>query len=126
MPLKSDLPPHEAQALARKRLVQTCHDMLDGRLTFLEGTIMICSLRFDLGIQERDPDIIVFVGIDSQTDYLPPDHTHHLWDSNALKRLQPEFEREEAWAREYGTPACENLIRRFSQETGESAGNSIS
>jgi len=109
-----DSPPlNESQAQARASLALLCRQMLDGELSFFEGAIQVCALRFSVGVSEFDPDLLKFVAIASETDHLPPAHVQHRWSSAALQRLQPEFERIEIWARGFAVQACQNIIERF-------------
>lgn len=101
----------------RRRLVELARDMLAGRVKYLEGAGRLAAMRFDLdGVQDRDPDFDVFVGIASETDHLPLDAQRALWSATALERLDPEIGKTEAWASEYGAVACRNLIARFNDE----------
>jgi hypothetical protein len=86
--------------------------MLAGNQTFIEGSRLIFELSFSAQL-ERDPDILPFVGIFSETDALPVGQERKLWNADALTRLQPEIERLESWARGFGTPHCHSLIKRF-------------
>jgi hypothetical protein len=36
-----------------------------------------------------------------------------LWSDSALRKLQPEIESAERWAREIATEACVRLVKRF-------------
>lgn len=106
---------NESELDARKELVSLCQAMLAGQLSFFEGALRVCPLRFKIGAPENDSDLMAFVAIESETDHLPPQHIQHQWSSEALTRLQPEFEKTEAWAMSFASMACENLIKRFSE-----------
>jgi len=69
-------------------------------------------LRFDADL-ENDPDLIAFVGIDSETDALPLGEIRKLWNPDALKNLQPEIDKAEMWAQNFGRSHCERLVKRF-------------
>lgn len=107
---------NESQAQAREKLVSLCSQMLSGELSFFEGAIQVCSLRFSVGVPDTDSDLQAFVVIESETDHLPPRHVQHRWSSTAILRLQPEFEKTETWAKEFASRACQNLIERFSAQ----------
>jgi hypothetical protein len=38
------------------------------------------------------------------------------WAPEALANLQPEIERLEKWARDFGEPSCQRIIDRFGSE----------
>lgn len=109
-------PLNEAQALARERLVLLCQKMLNGELSFVEGAIQAFSLRANVGVPESDPDLLSFVAIVSETDHLPASHVQQHWSSEALQRLQPEFEEAEVWAKGVASEPCKNIIARFSTQ----------
>jgi hypothetical protein len=106
---------NESEENARQKLVALCRAMLAGELSFFEGAIQVCSLRFSIRVPEDDPDLTAFVIIGSETDHLPPRHAQPFWSSYSLQRLQPEFEKTEAWARSFAVEACKNLIGRFAR-----------
>jgi len=55
--LHSDAPAlNESQAQARESLVLLCRQMLSGELSFFEGAIQVCGLRFKIGVPEFDSD----------------------------------------------------------------------
>jgi hypothetical protein len=98
---------------ARQEIGKTAHKMGDGSLSFLEGARLIHKLYARAKLLDHDPDIIVFTGIVSETDSLPIGNERQRWSAEALVRLQPEIDRAERWAQEFGRLSCERLIRRF-------------
>jgi hypothetical protein len=109
-------PGDEVDVNACKEVVALCRAMLDEKLSFFEGAVRICSLRAKLALPDADPDLLAFVLIESETDHLPPKRIQHRWSPGALERLQQDFERTETWARSFASEACENLIKRFSEQ----------
>jgi hypothetical protein len=105
--------PYTQEALdARESIVVAARNMLAGNQTFIEGARLIFQLSFSAQL-EQDPDILPFVGIASETDALPIGQERKLWNADALAKLQPEIDRLENWARDFGTPHCESLVGRF-------------
>lgn len=105
---------HEEYILAaRSRVVETAKRMLSGEISFLDGANTLCSLRFEVGIKEDDPDFLTFVGIDSETHNYPMREARQHWTKDALERLEPEIDQLEDWAKEAGQAPCQSLIRRF-------------
>jgi hypothetical protein len=98
---------------ARREVVEAARRMLAGTLAYIEGARLIAHLFWDAEIDQFDPDILPFVGIDSETDALPLGKYRQGWAAEALAKLQPEIDRAEEWARGYAHVACEGLIRRF-------------
>ena len=99
---------------ARHAILDAAQDMLAGRLTYIEGARKIVAIWWRSKLDERDADFLPFVGIDSETEALPFGEMRAHWQPAALEALQPEMDRMEAWARQYGEPRCRNLVARFS------------
>ncbi|UPJ53290.1 hypothetical protein IVB30_19445 [Bradyrhizobium sp. 200] len=99
---------------ARLAIFEAAQDMLAGRLSYIEGARKISSAVFSWGLDELDADVRCFVGIASETDALPLGKMKEYWQAAALKALQPEIDKKEAWARELAEPHCRSLLHRFS------------
>jgi hypothetical protein len=105
---------HESYvASVRERVVETARSMLNGDLNFLEGARTLVDLRHEAAVRDDDSDFMVFVAIDSETDNLPIGAIRQHWPQEVLEKLEPEYRKAEGWAKEFGTLACESLIRRF-------------
>jgi hypothetical protein len=98
---------------ARQQIIETAQCMLDGTLSFIEGARLINQLRWKAGLPDFDPDILPFVGIESETDALPIGDVRKLWAPDALEKLQPKIEQAEKWAHHFGYPSCQKLIDRL-------------
>jgi len=99
---------------ARRAIFQAAQAMLAGKLSYIEGALRIHSSIWVAKIDEWDSDLVPFAGIVSETDALPSEQTRPLWQAAALERLQPEIDRLEAWAKQFGETHCRNLAERFS------------
>ena len=97
----------------RSRIAQVARLMLENRLSFIEGAREICDLQREADVSQDDADFEDFRGIDSETDALPVGEVRKLWSESALRRLEPEIESAERWARELATEACVRLMKRF-------------
>jgi hypothetical protein len=97
---------------ACQKMAEAAQDMLTGKLSFIEGARLICSLRLQSGLPHDDPDLLTFVLIESKTDALPLGTVRDLRASSALEELRPKIERSEKWAEETGRSACQNLVDR--------------
>lgn len=97
----------------RKKVVFLASKMLDGSVDYLEGSIEISSLRFELGAPENDEDLLAFSLISSETDHLPIGSVKLQWSKEALLRLEPEYEKSTRWAKEVSIKNCQNLVERF-------------
>jgi len=105
---------NEAEILAARRAISAfAQEMLSGRLSYIEGAREITAAWSAARLDERDADMLAFVGIDSETDALPFGEMRAHWQAAALEALQPEIDEKEAWARQFGEPHCRNLVIRF-------------
>jgi hypothetical protein len=97
----------------RQKVSSIAVKMLEGSIDYLEGSIEICALKFELDLPNSDEDILAFVGISSETDHLPIGSVRALWSKEALLRLEPEIESTIRWAKEVSIANCKNLVVRF-------------
>ena len=102
----------------RRKIIETAKAIISGNLLFIEGARLIERLHWTAGLPDHDPDFIPFIGISCRTDALPLGDERKHWAPEALIRLQPDIDRAEEWAWEYGQGACEKLINRFAGGTG--------
>ena len=99
---------------ARRELISLAQAMLDGELSYLEGTAKILRvLKMLSDIEEPDRDMDVFILISSETDHLPFENDRHLWSKEALNKLEPVLKRTEDWAKSVARDACKNLVQRY-------------
>ena len=107
----------EDEAQARATVVAAARAMLSGDLTFMEGAALILQLEEKIGgIAAHDSDFSCFWGMATASDHLPLAAQRQLWDLKALSRLEPEYERMQAWAAAHAAPYCNHLITRFSTD----------
>ena len=99
----------------RLQVIDTARAMLKRQTSFLAGVRKLVALRHDAGVADNDPDFMVFVVIESDTDELPIGTVRDHWNTHALARLEPEIQAAETWARDQGAAACASLIARFTQ-----------
>lgn len=100
---------------ARRSVLEAAQEMLSGTLSYIEGARKINRAWQSSRLNQHDPDFLPFVGIDSQTDALPFGEMRAYWQAAALKALQPEIDRMQDWARNFGEPYCRRLVDRFSR-----------
>src|ERR1041385_4184246 len=107
-PVSEKIPYSQDMIDARANIVATVRNILSGDTTFIEGARSITIDSFD-AMLDRDPDVMPFIGIASETDALPIGKERKLWNADALIALQPEIDRLEAWARKIAMPHCHSL-----------------
>lgn len=106
--------PEIIRAETRQKLVGIAQSMLDGKLGIIEGSRRLAGLWRGAGIEPLDPDIVPFIGIDSETDHLPVGDIRGRWNAEALARKDREIAASEAHYRDYALSACSRLVTRFS------------
>jgi hypothetical protein len=87
--------------------------MLSGELGVIEGSRRLCQLRSGVSSLDQDPDFILFVGIESDTDHLPVGEVRELWAPDALSRLAPQIQAAEDHWRQSAFIAAQRLLDRF-------------
>ena len=97
----------------RQRIGVVAFGMLSDEIGFIEGAIELVSLHHKAALEESDPDFTLFVAIASETDNLPIGKSRQHWSNQALVKHQPEIDAAIIWAKQFGTLACQSLVRRF-------------
>jgi len=99
----------------RQSMVRVAHGILDGSIGIVAGARQLTRLRLP-SRAERFSDVLVFVGIDSETDHLPLGEVRRLWNPAALKVKDAELAAYEVKVRERAFEACRALIKRFEND----------
>ncbi|WP_160154165.1 DUF2489 domain-containing protein [Microbulbifer sp. ALW1] len=97
----------------RKRAAEVASGMLDGSIHYLEGTIELSSLRFEVDLPEDDKDFLAFSGVASEIDHLPIGNPRQYWSKEALVRHEPEIQESIKWAKEFSLSECKSIVARF-------------
>ena len=95
----------------RARLIELCEDFLGGRKGVIETSREMMRWRHSIG-PENDPDFIIFVAIESETDHLPVGSVRSYWSEKALLEKDREIRRMETFYRGYAEAAAKNLIEK--------------
>ncbi|MEX1220479.1 MAG: DUF2489 domain-containing protein [Idiomarina sp.] len=98
----------------RKHAAEVARGMIEGSTDYLEGSIELSSLRFEVGLPEDDKDFLAFAEVASEVDHLPIGAPRQYWSQEALKRHEPEIQQSTNWAKELSWSQCESIVRRFS------------
>lgn len=81
----------------------------------VEGARRLSGLRHDVRADD-DPDFLMFVGIDSESDGFPIGESRSLWDAAALSVADQQREAFEARFREAALEAAARLIAKYRAE----------
>ena len=98
----------------RGRVGQLAQGMIDGSIHYLEGSIELSSLLYEVDVPENDEDFSAFIGIASEIDHLPIGPPRQYWSKKALARHEPEIQKSIEWAKEFSLSQCKSLAERFS------------
>ena len=103
---------NEHRRFASAKVVTIARAILSGELGIVAGARQLAPWRFDLD-EERDPDFMHFVGLDSETDDLPIGAVRAKWSPNALSAKDEQLRAYEASVRDQTFRACQNLIQKY-------------
>ena len=93
-------------------MADVARQILGGKIGIVTGARELTRMRFP-SRAESDEDILVFVGIDSQTDHLPLGEVRKFWNSEVLKAKDEELKQFELWVKEQAFTACKNVIAKY-------------
>jgi hypothetical protein len=96
-----------------ERVLATCRDLLESRIGIIEASRELSRLRFAMGAED-DPDFIVFVAIDSETDHSPVGSVRRDWAPDALEAKDREIREYEEASRDDAYRAARNLLKKYS------------
>ena len=101
-------------AVTRLKIANLAQFVLNGQLSFIEGCRSINALGSDADLRD-DPDFIVIVAVESETDELPALSELENWHPDVRAERKLEWESAEQWAVTTATHALRNLVNRFAQ-----------
>lgn len=90
-----------------------CERLLDGKQSYISGSRDIAEIGQASSVLQDDPDFVVFVAIESETEMVPVGEALENWSVKAIERTRQEWDGAETWAKHSGIHAAENLVRRF-------------
>jgi hypothetical protein len=101
----------------RKKVAQIAQGMLDDRIGIIEGSRQMASLCGErIETDQFDPDFMIFIAVDSETQDLPIGEGRRHWAADALANKDLEIGRAESLYRDEALAACLHLVARFAHE----------
>jgi len=82
-------------------------------LSFLDGVRLINEIGHRLTREAADPDFVLFIAIDSESDHLPNSHARSISSSTCIERANREESELESKYGAQVAAACERLLGRF-------------
>ncbi len=98
---------------ARTALATSIAALRNGDITFVEGVRRLASLRNALGAPDLDPDFMLLVAIDSESDHLPNPHAKLMSSDAWLAQCAAEERELEELHSPAVLAACDRLHARF-------------
>lgn len=95
----------------RDAMVAVAEAMLSGEGGVLEGFPRMLACGWRAVLDEHDPDLLAFIGIQPQEDHLPIGSVRQYRNGEALARADAEIVEAEAVHRTAALEACESLVR---------------
>jgi hypothetical protein len=99
--------------LTKVKTIETAKAILEEKVGVIEGARLMQGLLWQAEDSEEDGDLLVFIGIDSETDDLPVGEERQHWSEEALKEKDIEIRRCEKLYREAAREACARIIERW-------------
>lgn len=99
----------------RERVVTVAEAMLARRLGIIEGSRELNSLGHEVA-EHHDPDFMIFVVVDPDSDHLAFGMAREKWADYALVQKDDEIREMENFHREPVLRGCRRLIERFRQD----------
>lgn len=95
-------------------VVSAAKELAAGQVSFVDGIRRVAAMRWLASPIDHDPDFMLFVGIDSESDHLPGIENRPQCAQAWLDQCDKEArELESFWSAEVRT-ACAVLVARFS------------
>jgi hypothetical protein len=94
----------------RMVVAETCQTMLDGTLSYIEGSRLICGLLESAKLERFEPPFVTFLAICSETDNVPVGKFRDQWHPEAKIRLAQEWENAEQYAKNKGESVCQSAL----------------
>jgi len=98
---------------ASREIVALAEGLLSDSEPFLAAVRALSALRHVVSEDGLDPDFMIFVAIDSETDHLPSEQTRQYCEATWLAKCDQEAVEVASFYRESVRVACETLLRRF-------------
>jgi len=74
----------------KEKVIRVCRAVLNNEMGVIEASRILSKRPFSQGF-ENDPDVVIFVAIDSSTDHLPIGEARKLWNPEVLLQKDKEI-----------------------------------
>ena len=107
---ESEQPSSRQRTLAESQILSLAKQFLGGQLGVIAASRELSPLRHEVEAELAEA-LLVFTGIDSETDTLPIGDVRHHWSPEALGRKDREIMEVENFYRQQATEAASRLLQ---------------
>lgn len=99
-----------------REIVRVARRILNGEVSIITGAREMASVRLRPHSDDLDKELLVFSGIDSETDHLPLGDVRRHWAADALIHKDAQINEAEDFFRERALNAARILIERYERK----------
>ena len=96
----------------KAEIVDIATNILEDRMSVIEGSHELARFQFGYDLQDNK-NLLFFVGIASETEYLPVGKEREQWNHKVLAKKDVEIRKIENYYMKDAKVACEELIKLF-------------
>jgi hypothetical protein len=100
----------DAADTARAEMENAIERAIDAKISFIEAARAVNRLLEPARFDRLSEPFVTFIAIDAETDAIPLAEVRDQWASAAVAKQKPEWDRAEAWAKEYGEAAFREAL----------------
>jgi hypothetical protein len=104
---------HTNVLATRRAVVETCEALVAGDITLFEAATILTSIATDLDPRYEDPDLLVFVAINSEADHITTIDTMRGWHPSVADARKAQRETFVAAHLSEAVASANDLIRRY-------------
>ena len=112
MTLYNPLDETQVRALGAE-VAEAARALASKEVPFLDGVRNLAGLRMRATGRDHDPDFMIFVAIDSESDHIPGSASRSLCSADWLRQCDQQVSVLEEHYESQVIVACEKLVRRF-------------
>jgi hypothetical protein len=103
----------EYMSAKRHEVVEKASSLIKRSIDFLAGVRDLKNLKYEVSDDDFDPDFMLFVAIDTETDHIPVGKLRDSCSVSWLEKCDNEIEKVKEFYHKQLVKACEKLISRF-------------
>lgn len=100
----------------RKKILSVAEQILNNSLDIVQGCRQLDSLYTRSSYAENDKDFLIIKAVASETDEFPVGEVRKHYDDKVLEKLDKELNEYLGQSKSIIFQACENIIKKYSNE----------